>query len=559
MFLRMIAVLALGVVFCGVTVRADQPRQWANDHSRNPAMAVSDLPVELTDENIVFEYTVGGGAQFAVPTVTGDVMLLGLTQRGLYHEELRDLNRHQSGGGVQCIDRLTGELKWEILLPGMGRIGSYGEYGICNTPVIDGDRAYVVDPAGHLLCLDMNGQADGNNGPFRDELEHMANTGTVVLKAGELEDPPLSNISPRYGDIIWKFEFLERFQLAWKHTFSGTIIIDGDFLYLPTSNSQAVLIKQNGNAANIGYSNRNTPDGHAGGKNRPNILVLDKNTGRLVGHDTAYLGRVDHGQWGTPSMGAVGGRKVLLFGDGWGILHAFKPLETADVKEGEVVELEELWSFDCIPTENRKGGHGKLRYTNRQGNADAPTSEGRLMANIMGSPCIDQGRVYIGISRDHNYGISPGALWCLEPKGEGELGEESVVWTSRDVQTGMTTPAVADGLCYYADSAGQVHCFDAATGEKLWLYGLPAGTYYCDPFVADGKVYQGSDRGHVVLRHGRKLEVLWEGRLNGAEPRTPTAVDGLLYVPTNRRLYCFAGPKWKAEHPELMQKDGDTE
>ena len=45
MSLRMIAVLALGVVFCGVTVRADQPRQWANDHSRNPAMAVSDLPV----------------------------------------------------------------------------------------------------------------------------------------------------------------------------------------------------------------------------------------------------------------------------------------------------------------------------------------------------------------------------------------------------------------------------------------------------------------------------------------------------------------------------------
>ena len=544
-----LAVLALAGAVCGA-----QPLQWPVDHSRNPAMEVRDLPSELSEENLVWEFDVRGGSQFAMPVIAGDRLLLGSTQRSLLHDELARLNREQSGGALICLDRLTGDLEWELLAPGLGSIGSYGMYGICNTPLVESNRAYFVDPLGNLLCLDMNGQADGNDGPFTDELAYMANTGCHILKDRVLEDPPPAEMKSKYGDIIWRFEFLERFQLAWKHAFSGTMIIDGDLIYLPTSNSQTVLVKHEGKAVNIGYSRRGTPDGHAGGKERPNILVLDKNTGRLVAHDTAYVRRVDHGQWGTPSMGVVNGEKVLLFGDGWGIVHAFRALEPEDVRQDQVVELEEVWSFDCVPPENRAGGHGKLEYTHRHGRGDAPTSEEPMMANIMAAPCVADGRIYIAISRDHNYGISPGALWCLEPKGEGQLGKESVVWSSRDVQTGMATPAVADGLCYYNDSLGQLHCFDAATGEKLWQHRFPAGTYYCDPFVADGKVYLGSDRGHAVLEHGHTKKVLWEGRLSGAEPRTPVAVDGLLYVPTNRRLYLFARPEWQKAHPNLMNQ-----
>ena len=227
-----LAVLALAGAVCGA-----QPLQWPVDHSRNPAMEVRDLPSELSEENLVWEFDVRGGSQFAMPVIAGDRLLLGSTQRSLLHDELARLNREQSGGALICLDRLTGDLEWELLAPGLGSIGSYGMYGICNTPLVESNRAYFVDPLGNLLCLDMNGQADGNDGPFTDELAYMANTGCHILKDRVLEDPPPAEMKSKYGDIIWRFEFLERFQLAWKHAFSGTMIIDGDLIYLPTTSA----------------------------------------------------------------------------------------------------------------------------------------------------------------------------------------------------------------------------------------------------------------------------------------------------------------------------------
>ena len=38
---------------------------------------------------------------------------------------------------------------------------------------VDGDRAYVLDNRGVVLCLDVRGMANGNDGPFRDEAAYM--------------------------------------------------------------------------------------------------------------------------------------------------------------------------------------------------------------------------------------------------------------------------------------------------------------------------------------------------------------------------------------------------
>jgi hypothetical protein len=35
---------------------------------------------------------------------------------------------------------------------------------------VDGNRVYVVGNRGEILCLDRDGQANGNDGPFLDEL-----------------------------------------------------------------------------------------------------------------------------------------------------------------------------------------------------------------------------------------------------------------------------------------------------------------------------------------------------------------------------------------------------
>ena len=45
--------------------------------------------------------------------------------------------------------------------------------GICSSPAVDGNRLYVVAPRGDVLCLDREGQANGNDGPFVDEKTYM--------------------------------------------------------------------------------------------------------------------------------------------------------------------------------------------------------------------------------------------------------------------------------------------------------------------------------------------------------------------------------------------------
>ena len=41
--------------------------------------------------------------------------------------------------------------------------------GTCSGPLVDGSRVYVVGNRGEILCLDREGQANGNDGPFRKE------------------------------------------------------------------------------------------------------------------------------------------------------------------------------------------------------------------------------------------------------------------------------------------------------------------------------------------------------------------------------------------------------
>ena len=119
-------------------------------------------------------------------------------------------------------------------------------------------------------------------------------------------------------------------------TANGSPIIDGDLLYVQTSNG----IDRNSFSEPQKEKNRKLPAPDA-----PNVIVLDKRTGRLVAtDDTRIADHLLHGQWSSLSMGRVGGRKLLFFGGGDGCCYAFEALasvpETAgSVEDGVVVRL----------------------------------------------------------------------------------------------------------------------------------------------------------------------------------------------------------------------------
>ena len=78
-----------------------------------------------------------------------------------------------------CLSEEDGSLTWQLVIP---RIGGddyldWPEIGFCSPPTVEGDRAYVLTNRCEVVCLDLDGQADGNDGPYMDEGRHMAPPG----------------------------------------------------------------------------------------------------------------------------------------------------------------------------------------------------------------------------------------------------------------------------------------------------------------------------------------------------------------------------------------------
>ena len=98
-----------------------------------------------------------------------------------------------TGGGVLlCLDEATGKLLWRLVVPKTEHSQHSSDYdsmelGICSTPTVDGDRVYVVTNRDEVLCLDIEGMANGNDGPFTDERHY----------TGELIDPQIGHVPGR--------------------------------------------------------------------------------------------------------------------------------------------------------------------------------------------------------------------------------------------------------------------------------------------------------------------------------------------------------------------------
>ncbi len=523
---------------------AETGLQWTERPSRNAATPAKNLPTTLAPENRLWELPLEGKSQFPIPTVIGDRVLVGTNQESLPDERLRTLNPDQTGGALICVDKQSGEVLWQILLPGIGSHPSYGWYGTVNTPVVEDNRIYINDPQGNIVCLDLHGLADGNDGSVTDEHIYMANTGFTLFERqdSKVTDQTLpEELDPEWGDVLWKTEILETFQLQWKHCHSGTGLIYGDYYYVPTSNSQHGSTKANAKAVNTGYSGKNLPEGWEPRHDQPNILVLDKMTGEVVGRDRVEVPHVYHGQWSSLSMGVVDGQPLIFFGDGFGVLHAFKPLPEGTQPGEELASLEHVWSFDAVPEEYRKAGYKaktELKgFGNRNEGRPIPVVKDKLQANFIATPVFHNARVYAGLGRDFNYGAASGIFFCVD----AATGEE--IWRDDDVYTSMSTCGVADGKVYYADQKGYLYGWNAETGERLWKMDLEGSVHYSDVLVSENKLYVSTDGELWILQltdTDGEPEVLNRVPATGAEPRTVGVDHGYLLHPSNRRLTAYS-------------------
>ena len=149
------------------------------------------------------------------------------------------------------------------------------DLGICSSPTVDGDRVYLVTNRCEVVCLDVHGMANGNDGPFTDEGQYTAGPGKPPVPPGRDD-----------ADILWRFDMIDELPVWPQDAANCSVLVHGDFLYVCTSNG-------------VDRSHDRLPYPLA-----PSLIVLDKRTGRLVAKDDEKIGtRMFHGQWSSPVAG----------------------------------------------------------------------------------------------------------------------------------------------------------------------------------------------------------------------------------------------------------------
>jgi outer membrane protein assembly factor BamB len=255
----------------------------------------------------------------------------------------------------------------------------------------------------------------------------------------------------------------------------------------------------------------------------PSLIVLDKHTGKLLAREREDIFmRTFHGAHSSPALGKVNGQELVFYGGGGGTCYAFDP-NFAPSRNGEPAVLKLVWKFDCVA---------------------APYDSGKPRldrAEVIATPVFYRNRIYVSIGNDLEHSgdaAGPGRLLCVDATQTGDITATGKIWSFDTIGNTASTVAVADGLLYTADAAGNIYCLDAETGELYWQH--KARSIWSSPLVADGKVFVADNtRGLLVLAAGKEKNLLSQLRVNADIVASPAVADGVLYIASARYLYAL--------------------
>ncbi|NLX95814.1 MAG: PQQ-binding-like beta-propeller repeat protein [Rhodopirellula sp.] len=484
--------LTVLLLAAGLASAADRP-QWGQWHSRNMVSAEIGLPQSwdpASGRGVKWSVPLGGS--YATPVIAGGKVLIGCN-----NDQPRD-PRHQGDRGVLlCLNENDGRLCWQLVVPKLqGDIYlDWPRAGICSPATVEGRRVYVVSNRAEVLCLDINGMSDGNDGPYRDEGRHFVLPGETPLEPAALD-----------ADILWILDLWSEVGIYPHDSAHSSILIHGDYLYLNT-----------GNGVDNTHQKIRAPEA-------PSLIVVDKHTGRLAARDGERIGpRIFHSTWSSPALGEVAGDPRIFFCGGDGVVYSFGALAAASAA-GAIETLRRIWRFDCDPSAPKEDVHRYLR--NRR---ESPS-------NVKSMPVFVDGRLYVTVGGDIWWGKNEAWLKCIDATGAGEITESGLVWSYPLEEHCCATPAVHQGLVFVGDYGKIFHCVDARTGRACWTHELD-GQVWSSALVADGKVYVGTRRGGFwVFAAAREKQLLAEIEMGDPMHGSPVAANGVLYVPTLSRL-----------------------
>jgi outer membrane protein assembly factor BamB len=474
---------------------------------------------EGQEKNIKWSAELGSRA-YAGPVASGGKIFVGTN-----NESPRNPKIVGDKGIIMCFNEADGKFLWQSVNDKLesGLVNDWPREGICSTPYVEGNRVYFVSNRCEVVCADTEGLREGKNEGVQDEKYK----------------------GPTDADIVWHLDMMKDLDVFPHNLATSSPLIVGDMLFVVTSNG-------------VDEGHINVPSPKA-----PSFLAVNKKTGKVIWKDNtpsikivegqnaanqdALLKRLQdrgekilHGQWSNPAYAVINDKPVVVFpgGDGW--VYGLEP-ETG----------KHVWKFDCNPKTAKYvlGGRGTRN-------------------EIIGTPVIHDNKLYVGVGQDPEHGEGVGHFWCVDITKSGDLSEEivtdgnadpvktapnpnsGVVWHyggpaknyERDFYFGrtMSTAAIHDGLLYIAELAGYLHCLDAKTGKKYWDHDLKS-EIWGSPYWVDNKVYIGDEDGDILIfEHGKEKKLINTIPMKHGVKSTPIAINGVLYVMTETKLYAIA-------------------
>ena len=457
--------LVVGLVTTGTASVAEaqgEAGMFGNTPSRNmvsDATGVPDSWDPRTGANILWTQPVGSQA-YGGPTVGNGKVYVGTNNEGV-----RDPAYDGDMGVLMAFDATTGEFAWQMVHDKLsaGRVNDWPLQGVCSTAFVDGDRVWYVSNQAHVICLDANGLANGNDGPFTGE------TGT----------------GPTDGDILWSYDMIGELDVFPHNLATGSPLIIGDMLYTVTSNG-----------VDEGHVNIPSPFS-------PHMIALNKNTGALVWENTDVGEGILHGSWTNPAYAEINGTGQIVVAGANGIVYGL------DATTGETI-----WTFDCNPKDAEwiLGGRGTRNnilatpviYNDRvyvgvgqdPEHGEAPGHFYAIDATGTGD-VTDTHKIW---SRDGDdfyrtmstAAIADGVLYISSLSGflhalDLDTGEE--FWTYDAFAAVWGSPFVVDGKVMLGDEDGDIAVLRA--GKEMELLGEinMGASVYSTPVVRDGVMY----------------------------------------------------------------------
>ncbi len=475
------------------TVERNLPATWETPDSKDKQGKNVKWAVEL------------GSQSYGNPVVYGARIFLGTNNGGLRNP--RDGKKPampgedpvpEDKGIVMCLREADGKFLWQAVHDKLaaGRVNDWPEQGVCSSPYVEGDRLYYVSNRCELVCADVEGLANGNQG-MQDEKYK----------------------TPTDADFIWVYDMMDELGVFPHNLAVCSPLIIGDLIYIVTGNGHD-------------ETHENIPAPRA-----PSFIAVNKKTGKLAWKDSSPGDKILHGQWSNPAYAEINGKPQVIFpgGDGW--------LYALNATDGKLV-----WKFDCNPKASKYilGGGG----TRNEIIATPVVYENRVYVAVGQDPehgngvghlwCIDPSKATdthkdlspVNDNFDHKAEVNKnsGLVWHF-----GGTDAQGKIIFHRT----MSTCALHDGHCYAASLYGAVVCLDAKTGQKHWEEDTKSAIWG-SPYVVDGKVYQGTEDGEVwVYQFGKEKKLLGKNDMKNPVYSTPIAVNGVLYVMSRSNLYAI--------------------